>query len=321
MDRTLGGLAGRVAAAPISWGICEVPGWGMWLPPDRVLSDMRRLGLTATEAGAPGFLPEDPATLRHLLAGYDLNLVGGFVPLILQDRAQRSAALRRAEQVAQVYAACGATVFVTALVQDDVWSRPTPLDVAGMCVVGEGLREVGDICARHGLTQVLHPHIGTLIETARDVELALEHTDVAWCLDTGHLLTGGIDPVVFAKEHGDRVGHVHLKDVVTRTARRVLNRELTLVDGVRQGMFPVLGDGDVAVDEVVLTLEDHGYTGWYVLEQDTALAQLPTADRGPVEDVARCLDYLRTTVVPRLPQQGTYEDPSRWSASTKGRRQ
>lgn len=301
MDRTLGALAGRVAAAPISWGICEVPGWGEMLPAERVLAEMRRLGLPATELGAPGFLPEEPGQLREVLARHDLGLIGGFVPLVLQDQSQWDAALARAEQVARLFAACGASMFVTALVQDDAWSRPTPLDAHGMRVIGEGLRHVDEICGRHGLTQVLHPHVDTLVETARDVELALEHTDVAWCLDTGHLLTGGVDPVLFAKEHADRVGHVHLKDVVTRTADRVLTRELTLVEGVKAGMFSVLGEGDVAVDEVVLALEEQGYAGWYVLEQDTALTQLPAEDVGPVEDVARCLDYLRTAVVPRLP--------------------
>lgn len=279
-----------------------MPGWGVMLSAERVLTEMQRLGLPATELGAPGFLPEDPAELRTLLADHGLGLVGGFVPLVLHDPAQRDAALARAEQVAELFAACGATMFVTALVQDDDWSRPTtPLDAAGMQVVGEGLAQVDEICSRHGLTQVLHPHVDTLVETAHDVELALEHTNVAWCLDTGHLLTGGVDPVLFAKEHGQRVGHVHLKDVRTRTARRVLDRELTLVDGVKAGMFSALGDGDVALDEVVLALEEQGYTGWYVLEQDTALTEVPAAGGGPVRDVERCLDYLRTTVVPRLP--------------------
>lgn len=304
-DPALGALAGRVAAAPISWGICEVPGWGEMLPAERVLAEMHALGLPATELGAPGFMPEAPEALLDLLRRFDLALVGGFVPLVLQDRDQRATMLERAREVADLFATCGATRFVTALVQDDGWSRPTPLDADGMKVVGEGLAEVDEIARSRGLLQVLHPHVDTLVETARDVDLALEHTDVAWCLDTGHLVAGGVDPVAFATTHADRVGHVHLKDVVTGTARRVLDRDLTLVDGVKEGLFTVLGEGDVAVDQVVLTLEEQGYDGWYVLEQDTALATLPDEGSGPVRDVEGCLDYLRTTVVPRLPQHST----------------
>ncbi len=301
MTSALGALEGRVAAAPISWGICEVPGWGEMMPADRVLAEMRELGLPATELGAPGFLPEDPVGVGERLAAYGLGLVGGFVPLALHDPTQREDALRRATEVAQLFQVCGATRFVTALVQDYDWSTPVPPDADTMAVVGECLREVDAICAVHGLTQVLHPHVGTIVETAADVALALEHTDVLWCLDTGHLQIGGVDPVAFAREHADRVGHVHLKDVDTATSDRVLAGELSLVEGVQAGMFRVLGAGDVAIDEAVLALENAGYDGWYVLEQDTALMSgMPPAGAGPIEDVAASLAYLRTAVAPRL---------------------
>ncbi len=41
----------RLAGAPISWGVCEVPGWGYQLAADRVLSEMHDAGLTAAELG------------------------------------------------------------------------------------------------------------------------------------------------------------------------------------------------------------------------------------------------------------------------------
>jgi inosose dehydratase len=271
------------------------------LPPSRVLPEMRSLGLDATELGAPGFFPEEPEALRATLAEHGVSLVGGFVPLVLQDRAQRAEALRRATETAKVFAAHGGTMFVTAAVQDYGWSRPVPLDAEGMKVLGEGLAEVDAVCAELGLTQVLHPHVDTLVESAHDVELALEHTDVLWCLDTGHLQIGGVDPVSFAREHGRRVGHVHLKDVDNAVAAKVLSRELSLLHGVQAGLFKPLGTGDVAIDEAVVALEEQGYTGLYVLEQDTALADgIPAEGTGPVEDVRRSLTYLQERVVPRL---------------------
>ena len=51
----------KLAAAPISWGVCEVPGWGRVLDSERVLGEMSSLGLVATELGPPGYLPEEPA--------------------------------------------------------------------------------------------------------------------------------------------------------------------------------------------------------------------------------------------------------------------
>lgn len=302
MARTLGALEGRVAAAPISWGVCEVPGWGEMLPPSRVLPEMRSLDLTATELGAPGFLPDDPDALRRTLADHGMTLVGGFVPLVLHDRDQRAEALRQARSVAETFAAMGATRFVTAVVQDYGWTRPTPLDRDGMKTLAEGLAEVDDVCAAAGIVQVLHPHVDTLVETRADVELLLELSEVLWCLDTGHLAIGGVDPAEFARAEAHRVGHVHLKDVDQSVAPRVLNRELTLVEAVQGGLFQPLGAGDVAVDDVVIALEERGYGGWYVLEQDTALTQgVPADGSGPVEDVARSMDFLRTQVVPRIP--------------------
>ncbi len=73
----------KIAGAPISWGVCEVPGWGYQLSSDRVLTEMRQAGLTATELGPDGFLPTDTGELIALLDGYGLACVGGFVPVVL----------------------------------------------------------------------------------------------------------------------------------------------------------------------------------------------------------------------------------------------
>lgn len=301
MAHALGALEGRVAAAPISWGVCEVPNWGEVLPAERVLPEMRSLGLTATELGAPGFLPEEAEALAQALAAQQMTLVGGFVPLVLHDRSQWDEALRQAEATATLFEACGGSRFVTAVVQDYGWSRPTPLDAEGMKILGEGLDRVGEICERHGLVQVLHPHFDTIVETAEDVELALAHTSVLWCLDTGHLKIGGVDPVAFARDHADRVGHVHLKDVDSGVSPRVARRDVSLVQGVQQGLFKPLGAGDAGIADVVVALEERGYDGWYVLEQDTALTEgVPADGSGPVEEVRKSLDFLRSQVVPRI---------------------
>src|SRR5687768_9673288 len=76
----------RIAGAPISWGVCEVPGWGYQLRPDRVLKEMRKVGLSATELGPEGFLPSEPEAMAHVLSEHKLQAVGGFTPLLLHDR-------------------------------------------------------------------------------------------------------------------------------------------------------------------------------------------------------------------------------------------
>jgi inosose dehydratase len=281
----------RLAGAPISWGVCEVPGWGLQLSPERVLSEMAALGLTATELGAQGWLPLDGAAVRAELDRYGLRLVGGFVPVIVHEPDPSEHARRAAEQLA----VAGGETFVAAAVQDLAWSAPVALDDDGWKRAGARLRELADAVAQEGVRLVLHPHVGTLVESADEVERALAHTDVPWCLDTGHLLIGGIEPARFVREHAARIGHVHLKDVDAALAQRLRSRELTLVQATQMGLFRPLGDGDARVDEVVRLLDETGYERWLVLEQDVAITgSEPPADGGPALDVARAIEFLST---------------------------
>jgi inosose dehydratase len=288
------GLDGRIAAAPISWGVCEVPGWGLQLPPDRVLSEMAALGFTATELGPLGWLPLDGARVREELDRHGLRLVGGFVPLVVHERELGDTREHAARAAAQL-AAAGADVYVAALVADLDWSAPTALDDDGWRRAGEHLREIADLVAAEGLELVLHPHVGTLAETAADVERALAHTDVPWCFDTGHLLIGGVDPAAFVRDHAERIGHVHLKDVDARLAEELRRGALSLVKATQAGLFRPLGEGDAGIGEVVRLLDQSGYERWLVLEQDIAITGAePPAGGGPALDVATSIEFLST---------------------------
>jgi inosose dehydratase len=290
----------RIGGAPITWGVCEVPGWGVMLPADRVLGEMRSLGIMATELGAPGFLPEDPEAIKETLERHGMRLIGGFVPVVLHDPDQRAATLAGAARTATLFAALGATMFVTAVVVDPGWAPRYELSAAQWEHLVDMLDELDSLCADHGLTQALHPHVGTLVETAADVETVLARSNVRWCLDTGHLLIGGYDPAQFAADAADRVVHVHLKDVRTDVAGRVRDGELSIRDGVAKGLFCPLGAGEVPILQTVDTLEAAGYGGWYVLEQDADLgATEPPPGRGPIEVARASLDFLDRAPTPR----------------------
>ena len=294
-------LMSRVASAPISWGVCEVPGWGAMLPTGRVLREMASLGLSATELGAPGFLPTSPEAVKAELAEFEMTLLGGFTPLILHDRQQRAATIASAMATAAFFERAGATEFISAVVMDEGWSAPRPLDTAEMSHMIEMFDIIDEICALHGLQQVLHPHVQTLVETASDVRRVLDNCAVKWCLDTGHLAIGGVDPVEFAREAAERVGHVHLKDVDMKIAGPVLSHEMSIMGGVQGGLFTPLGQGDVQISEVIETLELGGYRGWYVIEQDTSITgALPDVGAGPISAVSESMAYLRDVVAPRV---------------------
>src|SRR6266498_2787656 len=83
IDHTTSRPQQKIAGAPISWGVCEVSGWGYQLRPDRVLKEMREVGLSATELGPEGFLPSEPTAMANILSQHGLQAVGGFTPLVL----------------------------------------------------------------------------------------------------------------------------------------------------------------------------------------------------------------------------------------------
>jgi inosose dehydratase len=283
----------RLAGAPISWGVCEVPGWGRMLPPDVVLGEMRSLGITATELGPEGWLPTDHGRLKELLDGYGLRLVGGFVPLVLHNGNAADATREAAVQVARLLAATGGEVLVSAAVASPGWASHGPLAAGEWKHMAGMLAALEEIAGEHGLVHALHPHIGTVVETAADVERLTEESNVQWCLDTGHLAIMGVDPLALVTEVGGRIAHVHLKDVDLALAAGVRSGTVTLREATRQGLFRPLGGGDVPVDEVVGELVGSMYAGWYVIEQDVVLAEPGSADESPARSVQASIEYLR----------------------------
>ena len=287
-------LGGRVAGAPISWGVCEVPGWGHVLDVDLVLGEMASLGLASTELGPPGFLPDDPQQLRGVLGRHGLSLVGGFLAVVLHDAGAVGASLAEARRASAQLAAGGAEVMVLAASTglDGYDERPALNDAEWATLISTAAA-VQDVAAEYGLRTTLHPHVGTHVEQRAEVLRFLADSDLPLCLDTGHLLIGGTDPLALAREHAARITHVHLKDVDAAIAGRVRAGEITYMQGVQQAMYVPLGDGDVPVADIVGVLEAAGYTGWYVLEQDTSLPD-GTAENAakPVHDTRRGLAHL-----------------------------
>ncbi len=272
----------RIAAAPISWGVCEVPGWGHVLEPATVLDEMAGLGLAATEFGPPGYLPDDPVELSKCLSTYGIAPLGGFLALALHSEPRR--ALATARETAALFAAAGAEILVLAAATgQDGYDTRTPLTDHEWRTLIDTAASVGDIAAEHGLRVALHPHVGTHVETAAEVDRFLADSDLDLCLDTGHLLIGGTDPVELARRHGDRIGHIHLKDVRAELAAEVRGGSLEYSEAVRRGLYVPLGTGDVDIAALVREVHAAGYRGWYVIEQDTALRPGDSAERSTAD--------------------------------------
>lgn len=280
----------KIAGAPISWGVCEVPGWGYQMSPERVLSEMRAIGLAATEFGPQGWLPVAPGDRAATLAQHGLGAVGAFVPVVLHDPDHDP--LPAVDRELDSFEAAGGDVLVLAANSGlEGYDQRPALDDAGWRTLFANLDRLMDLAASRAIEATLHPHVGTMVETAEDVDRVLAGSRTSLCLDTGHLLIGGADPVALAREHAHRINHVHAKDVRAELAARVQRGELTYTDAVRAGIYTRLGEGDVDFAAIVASLERAGFTGWYVLEQDTILAGEPVGE-GPVQDVRAAMEYL-----------------------------
>jgi inosose dehydratase len=287
----------RIAAAPISWGISEVPDWGFQLSTERVLGEMRELGYTASELGAEGFLPPRPEQKAEELAKYGMTAIGSFVPEVLHDDAHDP--LPRFARELDDYAAAGAEVLIVAAVtgQRGYDAQREELDQRQWDTLFRNLDAIRELAASRGVTAALHPHVGTVVETASDVQRVIDGSDTLFCFDTGHLMIGGTDPVAFAAEHASRIACTHLKDVSLAGMNRVKDGEISYFDAiVADSLYRPLGQGDVDVRAIVTSLVDSGYTGWFILEQDKVVLEEPPAGRGPIEDARASLAYLRAVL-------------------------
>ena len=140
------------------------------LPAERVLAEMTELGIVATEFGAPGFLPDGDAELSALLNRFGVSVTGGFVPVVLHDPAVAEATVAEARRIAETFRRRGASLFIAAAVVDPEWSPRFRMSDEQVRHTGAMLDRLSAVTAEYGVELVLHPHTGTLVETAEDIE-------------------------------------------------------------------------------------------------------------------------------------------------------
>ena len=114
----------KIAGAPISWGVCEVPGWGYQLAPQRVLAEMRDAGTGGQRTRAGGLPAADPCQLTALLGRYGLSCVGMFAPVVLHDAGHDPVLDVAAPLDALIAANAGILVLAAATGSDGYDSRP-----------------------------------------------------------------------------------------------------------------------------------------------------------------------------------------------------
>jgi myo-inosose-2 dehydratase len=289
----------RFGTNPIAWSNDDLPALGGATPLETCLAEARAAGYAGIELGNK--FPREAEALRPILARHGLALVSGWYSGRLLERSVE-AELAAMEPHAALLAAMGCEALIFAETSGGIAGRrdvplsrrPVLDDWKGF---GRKLTAVAEALAARGLRLAYHHHMGTVVETAAEIDrlMAVTGEAVGLLLDTGHLAFAGADPVAVAARHRARIVHVHCKDVRTDILARAKAADWSFLDAVVEGVFTVPGDG--ALDFAVVLRALGPYEGWLVVEaeQDPARADplaYASLGRRRLEEAARAARLL-----------------------------
>jgi inosose dehydratase len=294
-----------LANAPVSYGAFEITvGIDPNVPdPIALLDAVASAGYVGVDLGPVGYLGRGEH-LRSRLSERGLDLAGGYFELPFSQPAELEPALAEldalldlfdivsdADRPARPTLADAGSAARAALPGRAALDRSVGLDDAGWERFAEGLARVVARCRERGHEPTFHHHTATYVEARWEIERLLELSDVGLCLDTGHLLLGRGEPVSAIREWGDRINQVHLKDARIQTLEEIVAEAAPVREIWARRAFCPLGEGDIPVEDVLTALDDIGYAGWLVVEQDV----LPDPDDPgrPAIEQRRNREYLR----------------------------
>jgi inosose dehydratase len=262
----------RLGTNPIAWSNDDLRSLGGATPLETCLAEAKQAGFEGIELGHK--FPRSAPELNAVLGAHGLSFVSGWYSseLLLRDAKAEIAAMRPHLDLLK---GAGSEVLIFAETSNAIHGdRAVPLSRRPKLAAGEwkqfGARmtEVGKAIADAGLSLVYHHHMGTVVESAEDIDRLMENTgdDVRLLLDTGHATFGGVDPVRLARTYRARVGHVHTKDIRQAVMAESRQQDWSFLDSVVEGVFTVPGDGMVDFRAVLAELPD--YRGWLVIEAE-----------------------------------------------------
>jgi len=295
-----------VANAPCSYGAFEITvGVDPLVPPAlELLDDVSSAGYQGIDLGPVGYLGT-PKELPQRLTDRRLTLAGGYFPVSFAEPEKLEGELALLDQLlATLDSSPNGTPAPRPTLADAgsparaqfpgraVNDRSLGWDDAGWARFAQSLWRIVQRCRERGYEPTFHPHTATHIEAPWEIERMLELSDVGVCLDTGHLLLGGGDPLAAVREWGERINHLHLKDARLDVLEGIV-RDSAPVEAIwRRKAFCRLGAGDVAIDDVLGALREIGYSGWLVVEQDILPDPAEPAGQAAADQVANRA-YLR----------------------------
>lgn len=281
----------RIGNAPCSWGITYPEGNKVsW---QQYLDEVAAAGYHSTELGPFGYLPNDAALVRHELAARGLELVGATHVHTFGDASKQPELLATVRELGRLLSTLGARHLV--IMDESNWypdGAEGVLDETGWQGLIDAVRAAQDVIEGEcGLKASFHPHVGTAVEREAQIDRLLDETAIDLCFDTGHHAFWGQDPLAYLDRVFDRVAYIHLKNVDGEVRQRVLDGKLSIEASYGAGVMCPLPDGVVDTPAVMRLLEERGFSGPVVVEQDLA-------DNSPVSPLELARRNLAALGVP-----------------------
>ncbi len=264
----------KLGMSPISWTNDDLPELGGDTSLETCLKETRLAGFSGTELG--GKFPKNPSSLKEVLEEHELKLISGWYSGTMLNNSLKDEKIKLDETL-NLFAEVGASVLVYGETFNTVQnkknkplnSRPR-LSEFDIKQYGQDLGDLADYCLDKGVPLTFHHHMGTAVETQNEIEQLMNSTrdSVGLLLDTGHLLFADGDYDKIISNYGDRINHIHTKDIRKDVFKNVDKSKDSFLDCVLDGVFTVPGDGCIDYRKFIKRLKDIRYKGWIVIEAE-----------------------------------------------------
>ncbi|WP_194409606.1 sugar phosphate isomerase/epimerase family protein [Microbacterium cremeum] len=274
-------MKATVAGAPVSFGVFELtPDGAPTITADEIGEILQATGYAGIDLGPAGLLGRGDE-LRGRLDRFGLDLAGGWIQIPFTDDEAFEASIPGLRETLRAFSEAAergpGRLPLPTLADDGSALRVAnpgrgaekdPLSTHARERLHANVDKAASIVRDAGFEPTFHHHAGTFVESPEEVDLFLEGTDVGLTLDTGHLYIAGGDPVEAARRWGSRINHLHLKDVDRAALTRILEAGGGMTEVWSGGSFVAFGRGDVDLEGVMNLMDQSGYDGWIVVEQD-----------------------------------------------------
>lgn len=288
----------QLAIAPIAWTNDDLPDLGKENTFEQCISEMALAGFKGTEIGNK--YPKNPDILKHYLDLRNLKVASAWFSAYLTTKPfeeTESAFIKHRDFLH----AMGAKVIVVAeqghsiqgMLDKSVFNDKPEFTEEEWDLLTDGLEKLGDLAHEKDMEIVYHHHMGTGVQTTKEIERLMDNTDplkVSLLFDTGHLVFSGEDPINIYKKYKGRIKHIHFKDIREQVAEEVKENSDSFLDGVKKGVFTVPGDGMIDFSPIWKEIKDSGYEGWIVVE-----AEQDPAKANPYEYAVKTRKYIHDT--------------------------